>query len=461
MNVVFIMCDTLRADFLGCYGNRWIRTPNIDSLAREGALFAGCYAEGQPTLMARRALMTGRRTFPWKDDRVVPGDVLNLQPGWQPLHDEDWTIAEILRESGYWTGFITDVGQFFKPGMNFHRGFDTYDFVRGQSCDYYYSPIQGLPPRPKGRMAAGELRKASMARYRAFAGAFRSEEDFFAAQTCRKAAQWILDHRNVEKTFLWVDMFDPHEPWTPPEAYGDLYTREELLSVPYALSDRGPCRSEESIAAMRASYAGEATFVDRWVGHLLEALERSGRAGDTVVAFHSDHGTPVGHAGIPHKGGHAMYQCQSRNPLIIRHPGGLGAGKRMEALCYNCDLMPTLLELLGIAIPDAVQAQSLAGLLTGRRNALRSCVTSGYNEWIMFRDEAHLMFQRLRGDGTVLIDLKADPLEQRNIAEGNEALIGQLRRRLEEECGGLPADPGWSWPAKPEYAARFPRVWAK
>jgi len=64
MNVLFIMTDTLRADYLGCYGNEWIQTPNIDNLAAESAVFTGCYSEGQPTLPARRALMTGRRTFP-------------------------------------------------------------------------------------------------------------------------------------------------------------------------------------------------------------------------------------------------------------------------------------------------------------------------------------------------------------------------------------------------------------
>jgi arylsulfatase A-like enzyme len=103
MNILFIMCDTLRADFLGCYGNDWIRTPNIDKLSSEGVVFTGCYAEGQPTLQARRALMSGRRTFPWKDDRIIPGDRLNLQPGWQPLNEDDYTITEILRDNGYWT----------------------------------------------------------------------------------------------------------------------------------------------------------------------------------------------------------------------------------------------------------------------------------------------------------------------------------------------------------------------
>ena len=459
MNILFIMCDTLRADYLGYYGNRWIRTPNIDRLASEGAVFTGCYAEGQPTVNARRALMSGRRTFPWKDDRVIPGDRLNLQPGWQPLNDDDYTIAEILRDHGYWNGFISDVGQYFKPGMNFQRGFDTYDFIRGQSCDYYNSPVSKFPKKPGGRLTAAELRgKGRSPRYDVLAQTFRSEEDYFAAQVYGKAAQWILEHRDVEKTFLWADAFDPHEPWEPPDAYKYLYTQEELLSEPYALSDRHNCQSKEAIASMRANYAGEVTFLDRWVGYLLEALDFSGRANDTIVVFHSDHGTTVGHAGLPNKGGHAMYQCQSRNPLIIRHPDGLGAGKRIDALCYNSDVTSTLLELVDAPVPDEVQGRSLVPLLRGEIDSLRECVTSGYNDWCMYRDHDYLMLQQFSGDGTVLIDLNVDPLEEHNIADGNEDIVRDLRCRLEAECGGFPPNPGWSWPADKTYGSKFPHV---
>ncbi len=121
MNVILIIADTLRADYLGCYGNECIRTPNIDRLASESVLFERAYAEGCPTLQARRAIWTGRRTFPFTDDRVLPGDSLNVQLGWQPLHDSDWCVQEALRDEGYWTGLVSDCPHYPKPGMNFHR----------------------------------------------------------------------------------------------------------------------------------------------------------------------------------------------------------------------------------------------------------------------------------------------------------------------------------------------------
>ena len=153
-----------------------------------------------------------------------------------------------------------------------------------------------------------------------------------------------------------------------------------------------------------------------------------------------------------------MYQCQSRNPLIIRHPESVGAGKRINALCYNYDVIPTLLELADIPIPETMQAQSLVPLMSGEVDSFRSCVTSGYNDWCMYRDQEYLMFQQINGEGTVLIDLNADPQEERNIADGNENLIGKLRQQLETECGGIPANPGWSWPPNEIYASKFPRV---
>jgi len=460
MNVLFIMTDTLRADYLGCYGNEWIQTPNIDNLAAESAVFTGCYSEGQPTLPARRALMTGRRTFPWKDDRTLPGDRLNMQPGWQPINDEYWTISEILRDNGYWTGFIADTAVMFKPGMNFHRGFDTFEYVRGHTADPCEFPLAADPHLKKDRMSASDLRRHRRSCYQKFFETLGAEGEYFSGVTLGKAGHWLMNHRNVEKTFLWVDTFDPHEPWFPPKDCLVLYKREELLSAPWSLSDEEECRTEDAIVEMRAAYAGEVTKVDRWVGSLLEDLEKSGRAKDTIVVFHSDHGVPLGHGGVSHKRGKSMFQCQSRNPLMIRHPEGLGAGTRIDALCYNMDVMPTLLELVGVEAPEALEARSLVPLMRGETETLRDCVTSGFNAWVMYRDEAYLMFQQFSGEGTVLIDLKADPREEKNIAEGNDGLINELRKRLEAECGGLPKKPPiyWDWPPKPETRSLFPRV---
>lgn len=125
MNVIVVMLDSLRADHLGCYGNDWIETPNIDKLAKESVLFENAYAEGLPTIPVRIALFTGQYTLPFR--------------AWQPLSRYDLTAAEILREHGYTSALITDTYHLFKPNMNFHRGFNVFRWIRGQEADAYKS----------------------------------------------------------------------------------------------------------------------------------------------------------------------------------------------------------------------------------------------------------------------------------------------------------------------------------
>jgi arylsulfatase A-like enzyme len=133
-NVVIV--DSLRKDHVGAYGNRWIKTPNLDALAEESLLFTRPLPESIPTLCARRAIYTGTRTWPFDNWHPVKGDDISLW-GWQPIPNDQTTLTEILRGYGYGTYFVTDNLQLYKASMTFHRGFDAFDFVRGQTTDAY------------------------------------------------------------------------------------------------------------------------------------------------------------------------------------------------------------------------------------------------------------------------------------------------------------------------------------
>jgi len=113
MNLVIIVSDTFRWDYLGCYGNDWIETPNLDKLASESAIFMDAYAEALPTIPVRRVIKTGRPIFPFTY-RPQPSDGVQLQ-GWHPLFDEDVTLSEHLREHDYFSCFVTDVYHMMKP----------------------------------------------------------------------------------------------------------------------------------------------------------------------------------------------------------------------------------------------------------------------------------------------------------------------------------------------------------
>ena len=135
MNLITIVIDNLRADHVGINGNPEIRTPNLDAFGKESVRFTRAFPESLPTLPVRRALHTGIRTFPFKN--WIPYKEWPATPGWTPIPEDQMTMSEILQEKGYTTAYITDVYHVFKPGMNYHRGFDEWHFIRGQEYDQW------------------------------------------------------------------------------------------------------------------------------------------------------------------------------------------------------------------------------------------------------------------------------------------------------------------------------------
>ena len=223
MNLVWIVSDTLRWDYLGAYGNDWIHTPNLDTLAAEGTLFLDAFAEGLPTINARRVMMTGRNIFPheYRPQRSDPVQ----QHGWHPLYDEDVTIAEHLRTRGYFTALFNDVYHLMKPGKNFHRGFDQWGWIRGQEGDPYALPDRAevadlLEKIPRGRDLPND---AWIIRHLVLRQQWQSDADTVVGQTMTQAADWVRNYTLSQPFYLHVECFDPHEPWDPPAEYAQRY----------------------------------------------------------------------------------------------------------------------------------------------------------------------------------------------------------------------------------------------
>ena len=123
MNVIVIVTDSLRPDYMGCYGSTWVKTPHLDAFAKESTLVKYAYSEGLPTMPTRTAWWTGKYTFPFR--------------GWQPLELTDVLLAEYLWDRGFVSAMITDVYHMHKPSYNCGRGFDYVQFIRGQEYDPY------------------------------------------------------------------------------------------------------------------------------------------------------------------------------------------------------------------------------------------------------------------------------------------------------------------------------------
>ena len=438
MNCVLIIVDSWRQDHCGCYGNKWIQTPNLDRLAAESALFTRAYPESLPTLPVRRALHTGRRVYPFRGHRYQKGDFQGA-PGWGPIEEELDTVSELLQEQGYRTAFITDTYHQFKASKNFQRGFDEWQWIRGQEDDCSRSgPRVGdeaiarhipLDQRNTERWEGHRIYLTNVAQR-------QNEEDYFPAQVFRAGAEWLYRNKDADRFFLVLDSFDPHEPWDPPTYYRRMYDPDDdVTDVIWSTYGSAEGFSPRELTRMRANYAGECTLVDRWLGHFLASLRSSGRLDDTVVALISDHGHNLGDANLTGKQGYPLTRAVADLIMMIRHPEGDAAGTRCDALCYNFDLTVTLMQMLGQDIPGQMGGINLWPVVRGDRPG-RDHVTVAWGPEVTFIDDNWWCNDVFWGGAPLLHDLRTDPALTRNVAAQHPEVTRQAVETFRDDAGG-------------------------
>ena len=347
MNIIVIITDSLRVDHVGCYGSR-IKTPNIDSLAAEGTKFLHAYSENLPTMPTRRGWWTGKYHF--------------HEAGWQPFTADDYLMAEILWDQGYNSALITDVYHMHKPVYNCGRGFDTTVFVRGQEYDPWIVDPDikvSVDESPIHRLRGGEGRQSDQMwrqrfqQYLKNCTVRKTEEDYSMARVAKEAIHWLerVTKQQKDKLFLWVDMFDPHEAWDPPPPYNRMYTDPDYTGpdlVDPVPGDVEGYMTPEEVQHTKNLYAGEVTLVDKWVGVLLERIKDLGIDDNSLIIHTTDHGEPFGEHGYIRKVRPRNYEELIHIPWIIRHPDRIGAGKEIDAIVQTVDMLPTILEAVGI-----------------------------------------------------------------------------------------------------------------
>jgi arylsulfatase A-like enzyme len=446
LNIVLVIFDSLRKDHVGAYGNEWIHTPHLDAFARESVVFTRCYPESLPTLPVRRALHTGKRTFPYVGHRPYRGDVPTPVPGWGPIPEDQNTLAETLSATGYRTAFVTDTYHQFKASKNFNRGFDNWLYIRGQETDRYRSG-----PEISDEMVFRHLNEhgrknphilSFLKRYLRNVSGRKSEEDYFAARVFIESAHWILDNTDAEKFFLVIDSFDPHEPWDPPVHYRRLYDPDDdgvdhIQSLYCTYQD---FMTPREVKRLQANYAGEVTMADRWFGHFMEALKLSGRLEDTIVAIISDHGHNLGHEpedmGLIGKQGHPMTRAVADLVMMVRHPSGQGAGMECNKLVYDHDLSCTLLQLAGISPGSQMEGLDFWEAVMDSSRETREYTTIGWGSLITVINDRWWYNANIWGDGSLLFDLKADPKFERNLADRHPDICKELLELAVKDAGG-------------------------
>jgi arylsulfatase len=326
-NVLMITIDTLRADRLGTYGFQLATSPAIDRLAAQGVVFERAISGASFTAGSHASIMASRYTRE---------HTIGYENGETRLEGIT-TLAEIFNQEGYQTAaFIGNIVLNRNSGLD--RGFEIYD---------------------------DELPSAELNRKFAF--------ERIAEQTTERALLW-LQNRDSRPFFLWVHYQDPHGPYTPPPEYKGRFQPEfkpdeKPLPVLKDVSGLNGIPSYQELDAVRhpsiykTRYAEEIAYADHWIGELISHVDAIASDAGTIVVLTADHGESLGEEGRYFLHGSSTAPDQAHIPLILRAPG-LPEGRRTE-IVHHVDVMPTLLDLVGIETPAGTSGIALGPVLRG------------------------------------------------------------------------------------------------
>ena len=424
-NIIVIVSDSLRQDHVSYYAGKAspVQTPHVDALLGDGVAFDHMYPEGLPTIPVRTEWVTGAGTLAGRS--------------WRPLADTDVTCAEILRREGYVTALITDAYHYFKPNQNFHRGYHQWQWVRGQEYDACCTaPARKRRVEDYWKDSFPEHWKSLLQVVCQNLDDCRHAKDFPCYKTFELASAWIARNReHARPWFLWVETFDPHEPWTPPVEF-DTFKDPQYRGKDFILPPGGEAArhfSADEIRRIRSLYAGEVAFVDAMVGEFVKVLKDSGRYDESLIFFLSDHGHPLAEHGKFLKGPDRMYSELLRVPFGFKLPGQAHAGQRVRQLAQFPDFLPTLLDAAGLGNnAPALQGKSLMPLVHGQVERIREATISGYHSGQdrCIRDETWSLILRPGEQSDELYHLENDPQEGHNLIDQHRDVAQRLAAKF-------------------------------
>lgn len=387
MNVIVILCDTLRRDHCSPYTGgkplnqcwsqeapEWaVPTPNMDRLAARGTVFDNAYCGSSPCMPARRDVYTGRFEF--------------LERGWGPLEEEDLdlprqisgppnqSIQKVLADGFDISYLVTDHFHLWEKGSgNYHMGYTGFEFIRGVEGDGWFThPREGFPLPEGDRMRMNERHWRNVHHIR------HTEADWFSPKVFSTAAEWLENNHQYEDFYLHIDCFDPHEPWDPPKELVDqfdphAYDVDWSGHAPYSKWEG--VISEEQFRSIRARYAANVVLVDRWLGHLMDTMDRLNLWENTLLIFTTDHGTYNGDHGRTGKLQTHQFDAVAHIPFIVAHPQ-YGHGEHRSQLVQLVDIYTTALAAMDRPIPDDRHGVNLLPVLEDASAPTRDYAIAG------------------------------------------------------------------------------------
>lgn len=453
-NIVFILADDLGYGELGCYGQKKIKTPNIDRLATEGVRFTHHYTGAPVCAPARCVLLTGRHLG--HAEIRNNGDSKNGRkfPGQWPITPGALTIAEVLQEAGYRTGGFGKwgLGPTDTTGSPIKQGFHRfYGYNCQRNAHSYYppfldddegidtinpAPIPGHKRQPKGEVKADDYR-----------------DKVYAPDRILEEALEFLDESKDKPFFLYLPFVEPHVAMQPPQAWLDRYPKEWD-------EEKGAYRGQNGYLPHprpRAGYAAMISDLDEHVGAILDRLEKHGLTENTLVVFTSDNGTThPGRDDTFHIGGAdarffnstaglrgwkgSVNEGGIRIPAIVRWPGKIKAGTTTDAPSYFPDWFPTLCAAARTAAPKDLDGTNLLPTLTGssfKRSKPMIWEFHGYGgqlavidyPWKAVRQKA----KAKKPGAWQLYNLEKDPGEKTDLAKVDPETVSRLEKAFKND----------------------------
>lgn len=368
-NAIVILLDSLNRHLLGAYGSAEFDAPNIDRLAARSVRFTNHYAGSLPCMPARHDILCGALDFLWRP--------------WGSIEVWEESIVRRLHLAGVTTMLVSDHPHLFETGgENYHTDFTAWDYVRGHEGDPWRTrPDPSWAGAPALPAAPGPLPHP----YDTSRTWFRREEDFPGPKTMATAADW-LDRQapakgSGERFLLFVDEFDPHEPFDTPEPWASRYGAIDgdgvrLIWPPYSKRavESGALTADQA-RQLRQAYGAKLSMIDHWLGRVLDVIDRDDRWADTAVVLCTDHGHYLGERDIFGKPGVPLYQPMSHIPLLVSWPGQ--PPRTVDTLTTSVDLFATLADQFGAAVEHRTHGRSLVPVLDGRASSIRDWALMG------------------------------------------------------------------------------------
>lgn len=406
-NVLLVTLDTLRGDYLGCYGHPWIQTPTLDELAVHGVLFETGIAQAPQTCPSHCSIMTGMYPFDhdarWNGTPMKPGLI---------------TLAGVLRAHGYETIAFTSATPTRSIDSGLDRGFERYvDSLVPWSTVFSYDGFQ--------RLIFFYL--VGVAQRSQIRGEVVSD----------RAIAWLKSRRDDRPFFAWLHYFDPHDPYGSPPPFRGMYA--------------GRIRDGRPAAAERERYAEDITYADHQLGRVIAELRGQGLYDQTLIIVTSDHGEAFGEQhGTVTEYGHLwyLYDTTQHVPLIIKPPGARLQARRVAEQVQLVDLAPTVLRYLDIDPPPSFVGTPLNDLLAGRPTtqpgerqafsfSIRRYVApeadgarGGYYQQLAVRTPAWKYITMPRVGHDELYDLRADPAERFEVSGQYPDVVAERSEHL-------------------------------